>query len=164
MKKRLLSLIFFVTIALTGCVSSTTLGTLGWDGTVSENPTIFRNTLSFKNTTPYCTAQVLAGKIEQSPYQEVQFNPVKKSFVLHKGGGSHFIEHTFNTTKKYATKINWYDRHGNFLNAEYIASGAEYQYVIEKRHMGTQVIPLSNKQRGECWERERRIHIDIHQP
>ncbi len=160
MKNVFVFFIILTTTSLTTCSSSPGLDTRGWDGTYSQNSTIFRNTLYFKNTTPYCTAQVLAGKVKQSPYQETEFNPVPKSFILHKGGGSHFIEATLNTKRKYCTKINWYDRHENFLNTEYIGSDKEYQYLIQPEHMGKQFINLNNIHRKECWEKEKWLYIN----
>lgn len=161
---------FAVVAMLQGCAYVAT----GWDvapqgqSTASHREnTIFRNIIYFKNASPYCTAKVFAGLVKQPVHAKKRFNPVKKTFVLKRGGGEHFIEYNFNTNNFYRTKVEWYGRRGQYLNTEYIGhatSADAYQYQVDKKHMGELRITLSNPTRKACWQQKNgNVNINIYQ-
>lgn len=150
MKKLILVSLVGGIVFLQGCAGVS----MGWEPIdpkvgipVGNGNHVFRNIVHFENKTLYCSVTVTAGQVNQPVHKKTRFNPVKKSFTLHKGGDEHFIEYNFNTNNPPLTEIFWYDRYGNYLNTEKIS------YNPVREHMGEQYVNLTNHGRKECWEK-----------
>lgn len=115
---------------------------------------VFRNTVYFKNVTPYCVAVVASGETPRPAYRKKLFNPVKKSITLQYGGGEAYVDYNFNLNNQYRTMVKWYSLDRRYLNTEYIGSldfNDSYRYNVKQRNFGEQYLTLSNKQTRECW-------------
>lgn len=156
MQKMILMTLLSLSGILQGCTGVSPQWVATGTSIAKTKYSIFKNIVYFQNSTPYCTAKVFAGLVDQPVHSKKRFNPVKQSFVLKKGGGEHFIEYNFNTANYFRTKIEWYDAKGHYLNTEYIGHATAddvYHYHVSEQHMGEQRIKLSNQFRKECWRR-----------